>query len=163
MLLRFFELDRKVLFLHLAAHAVEKCALGRPFSKDLIFDELLRNRAGAFGKGAARNTFEKGTQDAVDVDAVMRVKAFIFDCDDSLLQRFRDFIERDEIPVGGGKSEAAHVIAVGIADIGSGFGRREIVSGSGAVAMRYQSVPQTMSTIRPDKSARPVRSCFLVM
>ena len=61
----------------------------------------------------------------MDVDAVMRVKAFIFDCDDSLLQRFWDFIERDEIPVGGGKSEAAHVIAVGIADIGSGFGRRE--------------------------------------
>ena len=85
----------------------------------------MRNRAGALGKGAARNTFEKGTQDAVDVDAVMRVKAFIFDCDDGLLQRFWDFIERDEIPVGGGKGEAAHVIAIGIADIGSGFGRRE--------------------------------------
>ena len=61
----------------------------------------------------------------MDVDAVMRVKAFIFDCDDGLLQSFRDFIERDEIPVGGGKSKAAHVIAVGIADISSGFGRRE--------------------------------------
>ena len=85
----------------------------------------MRNRAGTLGKGAVRNTFEKGTQDAVDVDAVMRVKAFIFDCDDGLLQRFWDFIERDEIPVGGGKSEEAHVIAVGIADIGSGFGRRE--------------------------------------
>lgn len=103
MLLRFSSWIGKVLFLHLAAHTVEKCALGRPFGKNLIFDELLRNRAGTLGKGAVRNTFEKGTQDAVDVDAVMRVKAFIFDCDDGLLQRFWDFIERDEIPVGGGK------------------------------------------------------------
>ena len=78
---------------------VEKGALGGPFGKYLIFDELLCDCAGTLGKGAACDTPEKGTQDSVDINAVMRVKAFILNRNDGLLQCFRDFIERDEIPV----------------------------------------------------------------
>ena len=72
------------------AHFSPKCLVAR---KKADARELLRNRARPFGRAAFANVAEHRADDADAIDAVMLVKAPVFDCDHGIPQVRRNKIE----------------------------------------------------------------------
>ena len=102
----FFKLIGEILFLNLALDPVLSCLIC-PVCEDIVLDQLLRDRAGAFGKvEPACQPDIGGTENARDVDPAVLVETLVLDGDKGIGKIVRDprLIDRDPVGICGDES-----------------------------------------------------------
>ena len=113
----FFNPEGKILFLEFSFHPVIKCLLCYKIWKYVVFDQLLGNGAGAFGKiKAVCNAYHAGAKNTLKINAVMFIKTFVLNGYKSIRHVFRNIFISPVYTVGVGILECPYLCAVLVYD-----------------------------------------------
>ena len=109
------ELYCKILFLYLSADALGK-GFVRPARKNIVLDQLLRNRRSSLRKAAAFQAKVSCAENSLNVDAMVLVKPLILNRDKCVLQVLRNHVHCNRNPVGVGGYELRGLFALIVID-----------------------------------------------
>ena len=98
-----FQLQSQILLLKFSFKFIGKRILAGPIRKDIVFQELLRDGAGALREVSVLDAHYARTDNTLDVDAVMVIKTGVLDGDKCVLQVLRNHVDgnRDSVGIGG--------------------------------------------------------------
>ncbi len=107
----FFQLQCQILFLDLTFDTDKIGIFCYPAFKNIIFQKLLGDRAGALSEMPCLDRSHTGSDNTFDIDTVMLVETRIFDCNKSICHIFRDLVHFDITPVGVGTDKFCDLLA----------------------------------------------------
>ena len=108
----FLHLNGKILFLEFTCETFKLGRFTGPVGENMIFKQLLGDRAGTFRKITACESFYACAENPSDIDTIMFIKSFILDSNHCMLQFYRNLFQGYRQSVGIGSSQFTDLIAL---------------------------------------------------